>query len=100
MQQAQKSRVELPDKTNKQTNKQNQNIVLNLNFRDNFFFFFSQECPRWSSCSGTGETILTRNHEVVVQSLASPTGLRIWHCRELWRRLQMWLGFGIAVAVA
>ena len=41
MQQAQKSRVELPDKTNKQTNKQNQNIVLNLNFRDNFFFFFS-----------------------------------------------------------
>ena len=39
MQQAQKSRVELPDKTNKQTNKQNQNIVLNLNFRDNFFFF-------------------------------------------------------------
>ena len=35
-----------------------------------------------------------------VQSLASLSGLRIWSCRELWCRLQMQLGSGIAVAVA
>ena len=34
-----------------------------------------------------------------VQSLASLSGLRIWSCCELWYRLQMWLGSGIAVAV-
>ena len=34
-----------------------------------------------------------------VQSLASLSGSGIWHCRELWRRLQTWLGFGLAVAV-
>ena len=34
------------------------------------------------------------------QSLASLSGLRIWHCRELWCRLQMWLGSHVAVAVA
>ena len=35
-----------------------------------------------------------------VWSLASLSGLRIGHCRELWWRLQMHLGSGIAVAVA
>ena len=35
-----------------------------------------------------------------VQSLASLSGLRIWHCRELWYRLQMWLRSGVAVALA
>ena len=35
-----------------------------------------------------------------VQSLAPLSGLRIQHCRELWCRLQMWLGSGIAVASA
>ena len=35
-----------------------------------------------------------------VQSLASFSGLRIWHCHELWCRSQMWLGSCIAVAVA
>ena len=34
-----------------------------------------------------------------VQSLALISGLRIWHCGELWCRLQAWLGSGIAVAV-
>ena len=28
-----------------------------------------------------------------VQSLASLSGLRIWHCRELWGRSQTKLGF-------
>ena len=32
-----------------------------------------------------------------VQSLASLSGLRIWHGRDLWCRLQMQLGSGIAV---
>ena len=35
-----------------------------------------------------------------VQSLASPSGLRIQHCSELWCRLQTWLGSGVAMAVA
>ena len=35
-----------------------------------------------------------------VQSLASLSVLRIWGCGELWCRLQMWLGSGLAVAVA
>ena len=30
--------------------------------------------------------------------LASLSGLRIWHCCELWSK--MWLGSGVAVAVA
>ena len=34
-----------------------------------------------------------------VLSLALLTGLRIWHCRELWSRLQTWLGSCVAVAV-
>ena len=35
-----------------------------------------------------------------VQSLALLGGLKVWRYHELWCRLQMWLGFGIAVAVA
>ena len=35
-----------------------------------------------------------------VQSLASLSGLRIRHCRELWCRSQTQLGSGVAVAVA
>ena len=35
-----------------------------------------------------------------VRSLASLSGLRICRCRELWRRLKMWLRSGVAVAVA
>ena len=32
-----------------------------------------------------------------VQFLASLSGLRTWHCHELWCRLQTWLGSGVAV---
>ena len=35
-----------------------------------------------------------------VQPLASLNGLRMWHCRELWCKLQTRLGSGMAVAVA
>ena len=34
-----------------------------------------------------------------VRSLASLSGLRIWHCHELWCGLQTWLGPCIAAAV-
>ena len=34
------------------------------------------------------------------QSLALLSGLRMWHCRELWCRLQTWMGSDFAVAVA
>ena len=34
-----------------------------------------------------------------VQSLAQLSGLRIWHCCELWCRLQMRLRSGVAVAL-
>ena len=48
---------------------------------------------------GAAEMNLTRNHEVPVWSLALLSGLRIWHCLELWCGLQTWLASGIAVAV-
>ena len=35
-----------------------------------------------------------------VQSLASISGLRIWHCCKLWRGSQMWLESEVAMAVA
>ena len=34
-----------------------------------------------------------------IRPLVSLSGLRIWCCRELWYKLQMWLGSGIAVTV-
>ena len=49
---------------------------------------------------GTVETNLTRNHEVLLRSLASPSELRIRRGRELWCRLQTQLGSGVAMAVA
>ena len=41
-----------------------------------------------------GETL-----RLLVQSLSSLSGFRIWRCHELWCRSQMWLGSGVAVAV-
>ena len=35
-----------------------------------------------------------------VQSLTLLSGLRIWHCHELWCKSQMWLRSDVAVAVA
>ena len=37
--------------------------------------------------------------KLLVQSLALLSGLRIWHCPELWCRLQIRLSSGVAVAV-
>ena len=41
----------------------------------------------------------TTNKEAAGSIPGLASGLRIWHCRELWCRLQMWLGFGIPEAV-
>ena len=45
-------------------------------------------------------TNLNRNDELWVGSLALLSGLRIWHCRELWCRLQTLLGSRVAMALA
>ena len=43
-------------------------------------------------------TNLTRIHEDA-GSIPDLAHLRIWHCHQLWCRLQTWLGSGIAVAL-
>ena len=48
-----------------------------------------------SSLCGAVETNLTSIREDAVRSLASLSGLRIWHCRS-----QTWLGSHMVVAVA
>ena len=37
--------------------------------------------------------------KLLVQSLALLSGLRIWHCHELWCRLQMQLRSDVAVVL-
>ena len=44
-------------------------------------------------------TNLTSNHEVSGSIPDLLSGLRIWHCRELWCGSQTWLGSHVAVAV-
>ena len=44
--------------------------------------------------------IQLRTVKLQVQSLASLSGLRIWHCRELWCKLQTRLESCVAVALA
>ena len=53
-----------------------------------------------SSCCGSGVKNPTSIHEEAVWSLASISGLKIWHWHKLQHRLQRQLGSGIAVAVA
>ena len=53
------------------------------------------EFPLWFSSNGT-QLVSMR---IWVRSLALLSGLRILHCHELWCRLQMRFGFGIAMAV-
>ena len=45
-------------------------------------------------------TNLTRTMRLRVRSLPLLSGLTIRHCRELWCRLQTWLGSCVAVALA
>ena len=67
------------------------NIQVNMLVKTQAF----REFPLWRS--GTNST---RNHRLPVRSLASLSGLRIRHCRELWCRSQTHLGSDVAVAVA
>ena len=53
-----------------------------------------------SSCHGSRKRIWLASMRTQVPSLASLSGLRIWHCREQWCRSQMWLGSCVAVAAA
>ena len=59
----------------------------------------SLEEGNWSSRCGSEEMNLTITHETQFRSLASLSGLRIWHCRDLWYRSQMQPGSFLAVAV-
>ena len=59
-------------------------------------------CVHVCACVGVCEhmeTDPTSLHGDLVQSLASRSGLRIQHCRELWCRWQTRLGSCVAVAV-
>ena len=53
-----------------------------------------------SSCCGSAVTNQTSNCEDMGSIPSLISGLRIWHCHELWCRSQMWLRSGIAVALA
>ena len=54
---------------------------------------------RSSRCGTEQKRIRLGTIKLWVQSPALLSGLRIQSCRELWRRLQMWLRSGIAMAV-
>ena len=78
-----------------------QTAELNLSYMFNF-------CHKCAICfkRKKGFPIMAQQKQVwigtmrlQVQSLASLIGLRIQHCCELWCRLQIWLGSGIAVAL-
>ena len=49
------------------------------------------------SCCGSAVTNWQVSMRMRVQFLASLSGLRIWCCHDLWRRLQTWFRFFIAV---
>ena len=55
----------------------------------------------WISPHGSAVTIPIVVHEdaSLIPGLISLSGLRIWHCHELWCTLQTWLRSGIAVAI-
>ena len=54
------------------------------------------EFPLWLSGLRTWHSV----HRIWIQSLASHSGLRIWHCCKLRRRLQLPLRSGVAAAAA
>ena len=56
---------------------------------------------KWSShCGSADQGPDMVSVRIEVRSLASLSGLRIWHCCKLQHRLKMQLGSGVAVAVA
>ena len=71
--------------------------------KEEYCSYETNACPKkkvtGSSCHSSVETNLTSIHEDGGSTLASLSGLKIWHCHELWCRSQMWFESGIAVAV-
>ena len=65
---------------------------MNVTLFENKVFVGSSHC-------GTAEMNPTSILEDRVQFLALPSGLRIWHCCELWCGSQTWLGSHVAMAV-
>ena len=59
-----------------------------------------QECVLGSSHHGSAVSDPNSITRMWVRSLALLSGVRIWHCHELWCRLQSRLGSRIAVALA
>ena len=71
-----------------------------------FFFFFCRLLEIFYVENDVGVPIVAQQRQIWlvsmkmrVWSLTLLSGLRIWCCQELWYRLQMWLGCGVAVAV-
>ena len=52
-----------------------------------------------SRCGSEGKEPDIVSVRIKGQFLASPSGLRIWPCRKLQCRSQMWLRSGVAVVV-
>ena len=59
----------------------------------------NQECGRRVPIVLSDQRILLGTMKLQVRSLASLSRLGIWHCRELWCRLQTQLGSCIAVTL-
>ena len=66
--------------------------VLQYNFFKKIHFFGRSHC-------GEAETNPLVSMRIWIRSLVLLIGLRLWHCRELWCKLQMQLRSGVAVAV-
>ena len=59
-----------------------------------------EDTRRGFSCGSAGEGPPIVSERVWVRTLDSLSGLRIWRGHTLWRRSQMQLGSGVAMAVA
>ena len=71
------------------------------------FFFLKKNANKYPLKKNLGGPTVAQQKQIWLvslrvrgQSLASLRGSRIRHCPELWCRSQMWLGSGVAVAVA